>query len=225
MFKAIPKVLTANLPNAGTLAFPNAAGDLDVLRFTANQHIWINKTQDKRYTAPGDFTVVMDGSGDVTVTWANATQQNIGDNIIFALAYLDALTGAASGTGGAGDASEATLSSIDDTLTAMAADQSPSGTFPGPYDRTVVGESDNGDVGAAGTVIDYIVVRPLNTSPGAVTLTNNAVPEVIFVGGADSVGSVVPFPVLVAMTAVGGAINVACGADVEAVVLSREPVA
>ena len=53
-----------------------------------------------------------------------------------------------------------------------------------------------GGTGSIGDQIDFLLVIPASTSPGAVSITNGAgSPMTIFAGGATSVGSLAPFPV------------------------------
>jgi hypothetical protein len=77
---------------------------------------------------------------------------------------------------------------------------------------TVLGAS-----GAAGDVLDCLLIIPATTSPGAVQIKDGAGAAVtVFTGGADSVSNLVPFPVPLGLAATGAGWSVIAGADVSA---------
>lgn len=75
-------------------------------------------------------------------------------------------------------------------------------------------------LGGSGAVGDYlagVLVVPATTSPGAVTILDNATSITIFTGGASSVSNLVPFMIPLGMKSVNGPWKVTTGANVSAV--------
>ncbi|MDQ3023820.1 MAG: hypothetical protein M3R04_05465 [bacterium] len=71
-----------------------------------------------------------------------------------------------------------------------------------------------GATGALGDYLNGLLLIPVTTSPGAVTLIDNATSYSIFVGGASSVSNLVPFYVPVMAKSVSGAWKVTTGANI-----------
>lgn len=75
-------------------------------------------------------------------------------------------------------------------------------------------------IGATGATGDYIaglLVIPATTSPGLVTLLDNAISIPVFVGGASSVSNLVPFFIPLGLKSVSGAWKVTTGANVSVI--------
>lgn len=74
-----------------------------------------------------------------------------------------------------------------------------------------------GATGATGDYISGLLVIPATTSPGVVTLLDNATSIPVFVGGATSVSNLVPFFIPLGMKSVSGAWKVTTGANVSVI--------
>lgn len=75
-------------------------------------------------------------------------------------------------------------------------------------------------LGGSGTTGDYLgglLVIPASTSPGAVTILDNATAIPVFVGGATSVSNLVPFFVPIQARSVSGPWKVTTGASVSVI--------
>ena len=76
-----------------------------------------------------------------------------------------------------------------------------------------------GATGGAGDYIEGILVTPETTTPGVVTLLDGDVSIPLFVGGASSVGSLIPFFIPLGMVSATGAWKLTTGANVSCVVI------
>lgn len=107
-----------------------------------------------------------------------------------------------------------TLASDDPAVTALQ-------TFSQAVEYETVAASQTAQVlGAAGATGDYlagILIIPATTSPGQVLLLDNATSITIFVGGATSVPSLIPFFVPLGMKSVSGAWKVTTGTNVSCI--------
>lgn len=74
-----------------------------------------------------------------------------------------------------------------------------------------------GATGATGDFISGILVIPATTSPGVVTLLDNATSIPVFVGGASSVSNLVPFFIPLGIKSVSGAWKITTGANVSCI--------
>jgi hypothetical protein len=74
-----------------------------------------------------------------------------------------------------------------------------------------------GATGATGDYISGILVIPATTTPGVVTLLDNATSIPVFVGGASSVSNLVPFFISLGMISVSGAWKITTGANVSCI--------
>lgn len=74
-----------------------------------------------------------------------------------------------------------------------------------------------GATGAIGDRITGLLVVPATTSPGAVTLLDNATSITVFTGGATSVADLKPFWIPLGMKSVSGAWKVTTGANVSVI--------
>lgn len=74
-----------------------------------------------------------------------------------------------------------------------------------------------GATGAVGDFIAGILVIPATTSPGVVTLLDNATSIPVFVGGASSVSDLKPFMIPLGLKSVSGAWKITTGAAVSAI--------
>ena len=86
------------------------------------------------------------------------------------------------------------------------------------YDYETVAASQTGQVfggaGAQGDYLSHLLVIPETTSPGAVTIIDNATSIIVFVGGASSVSNLVPFVIPVEARSASGAWSITTGANV-----------
>ena len=74
-----------------------------------------------------------------------------------------------------------------------------------------------GATGAAGDVINGILVIPATTSPGNVLLLDGATSITVFTGGATSVADLKPFFIELGLTSVSGAWKITTGAAVSCI--------
>jgi hypothetical protein len=74
-----------------------------------------------------------------------------------------------------------------------------------------------GATGAVGDDLDGLLVIPATTSPGAVTILDNAISINVFAGGTDSVSNLVPFFIPLGLKSVSGAWKVTTGANVSVI--------
>ena len=74
-----------------------------------------------------------------------------------------------------------------------------------------------GATGGSGDYIAGVLVVPATTSPGAVTLLDNATSITIFTGGASSVSNLVPFYIALGANSVSGAWKLTTGANVSCI--------
>lgn len=74
-----------------------------------------------------------------------------------------------------------------------------------------------GATGATGDYLSHIVIIPATTSPGVVTVLDNATTIVAFPGGASSVSSLAPITVPIMAVSVTGAWKITTGANVSVV--------
>lgn len=78
-----------------------------------------------------------------------------------------------------------------------------------------------GATGATGDYLSHCVVTPGTTSPGVVTILDNATAIVSFAGGASSTSNLVPFAVPIGAVSVSGAWKITTGANVTVVCVGR----
>lgn len=74
-----------------------------------------------------------------------------------------------------------------------------------------------GATGATGDWLEGLLVTPATTSPGVVTLLDNATTIFSFVGGASSVSNLIPFYIPVRLKSVSGAWKITTGANIQVV--------
>lgn len=74
-----------------------------------------------------------------------------------------------------------------------------------------------GATGATGDYIEGILVIPGTTTPGVITLLDNATSIPLFVGGAGSVSNLVPFYIPLGLKSVSGAWKITTGANVSCI--------
>lgn len=113
------------------------------------------------------------------------------------------LTGVASGNGGAATGARVTIADI--------------GT--GEYETVAASQTSQvlGATGAAGDYLLQVVCTPGTTSPGVVTVLDNATALVSFPGGASSVSNLLPFTIPVNAYSTSGAWKLTTGANVTCV--------
>ena len=78
-----------------------------------------------------------------------------------------------------------------------------------------------GTTGGLGDYLSGVLVIPATTSPGLVTLLDNAISIPLFVGGATSVSNLVPFFIPVDARSVSGAWKLTTGANVSAIGIGK----
>lgn len=109
------------------------------------------------------------------------------------------------------DAAETSLTNIRDAV---------AGLLGKEYETVDPGQTDQvlGAAGAAGDFLSGLLITPLGTSPGAVTIKDGIRPAItIFAGGTDSVATLIPFPAPLGMKSISGAWKVTTGANVSVV--------
>lgn len=79
-----------------------------------------------------------------------------------------------------------------------------------------------GTTGAAGNILEGLLVVPATTSPGAVSIKDGSGSSItVFAGGASSVGNLVPFFVPLGARSTSGAWKVTTGADVSVLAVGK----
>lgn len=99
-----------------------------------------------------------------------------------------------------------------------------SSQVPGSAYETVAASQTAQVLGSTGAIGDYItglLITPANTSPGLVTLLDNATTMFSFVGGASSLTELKPFFIPLGMLSVSGAWKVTTGANVQVTAIGR----
>ncbi|KPL68047.1 hypothetical protein SZ64_07890 [Erythrobacter sp. SG61-1L] len=76
--------------------------------------------------------------------------------------------------------------------------------------------------GASGDTLSHLLITPLNTSPGPVSIKDgDGAAITVFAGGANSLGQLVPFPVSLGGKSASGPWKITTGANVQAVAFGR----
>lgn len=78
-----------------------------------------------------------------------------------------------------------------------------------------------GATGATGDFLSHCVATPGSTSPGVVTILDNATAVVSFAGGSSSVSNLVPFTIPIGAVSVSGAWKITTGANITVVCVGR----
>lgn len=78
-----------------------------------------------------------------------------------------------------------------------------------------------GGTGATGDYISHLVIIPATTSPGAVTLLDNATSIPVFVGGTSSITNLIPFAIPLGLKSVSGALKITTGTNVSVVAVGK----
>lgn len=122
----------------------------------------------------------------------------------------------------AGDSVSGSGNVVDQTDAAWHSPRGPLETTDGDDEYETVAASQTAQVlgatGGAGDYIKGILVVPATTSPGAITLLDNATSITVFAGGATSVVDLKPFYIPLGHTSVSGAWKLTTGANVSALV-------
>jgi hypothetical protein len=168
--------------------------------------------------------LVVDGSGVTqpvsgTVT-ANlsATDNTVLDNIEAGIDELKVLVGEVQAT----PTANTVLDRLKDIETAVVAATVANTVAlePQGYETVAASQADQalGATGATGDYLAHVMIVPATTSPGAVSIKDGAGSAItIFTGGADSVGSLVPFSVPINAVSGAGAWSITTGASVSAI--------
>ncbi len=98
-----------------------------------------------------------------------------------------------------------------------------SNLLAGKYETVAASQSTQtiGATGAAGDYLSHVVVSPVTTSPGVVTILDNATPVVSFAGGSSSLSNLMPFIIPVGIVSVSGAWKITTGADISCVAVGN----
>ena len=78
-----------------------------------------------------------------------------------------------------------------------------------------------GTTGATGDYLAGLLVVPATTSPGLVTVLDNATSIPVFVGGASSVSNLVPFFIPLGVVSVSGAWKLTTGSNVSVIAVGN----
>lgn len=78
-----------------------------------------------------------------------------------------------------------------------------------------------GASGRSGDYIAAILVVPATTSPGAISILDNATSITVFTGGTASVSNLVPFVIPLGVKSVSGPWKVTTGANVSCIAIGR----
>ncbi|MES2904146.1 MAG: hypothetical protein V4696_08180 [Pseudomonadota bacterium] len=141
-------------------------------------------------------------------------------------ATLTAIDGRVDGLETLITASNALLTTIDASLNDIEAAAEDTTTAspvkPGAREHETVAASQTdqmlGASGAAGDVLDGLLVIPATTSPGAVSIEYGSTNITVFAGGTDSVGDLRPFWIeLGSIASVGGGWEITTGANVSVI--------
>ena len=87
------------------------------------------------------------------------------------------------------------------------------------YETVAASQTDQalGATGAAGDLINGILVIPATTAAGAITLKDDTAAIVVFTGGTGSVSNLVPFFIPLGIRSINGAWKVTTGANVSCI--------
>ncbi len=87
------------------------------------------------------------------------------------------------------------------------------------YETVATGQTAQvlGATGAAGDYLDHVVCFPTSTTPGVVTILDNATTWGSFPGGVSSISTLHPFTIDVRATSVSGAWKITTGANISCV--------
>lgn len=171
MFLPHNQTLLTNLATAGTLVLKKADGspqDFDEYRMSPFAHVLM--VDDVRYTAPTDFTLASDGTGDITLTWLNVTTLVTGKVLRIGVAYIDLIVAGSTGAAGGGGSTDMTatnalLTQIKDGL----ASTIPSATFGAMKWSDITFTADTGALAAGEVIADTQLqadVFPVSDQPG-----------------------------------------------------------
>lgn len=78
-----------------------------------------------------------------------------------------------------------------------------------------------GTTGAVGDTLSHLLIIPASTSPGAVSILDDATSITVFTGGASSVTTLIPFVVPLNMISVSGAWKITTGAAVSVIAVGK----
>ena len=78
-----------------------------------------------------------------------------------------------------------------------------------------------GATGASGDLLVGVLLVPADTSPGAVTVTDNVTTFTVFTGGATSLADLKPFRVDLGLFSTGGGWKLTTGASISAVAIGK----
>jgi hypothetical protein len=137
------------------------------------------------------------------------------------LAYIDGIESKL-------DTVNTNLTLVNDKLATMATNEATTTTAftnitVGEYETVAASQTAQvlGTTGAAGNYLDRVVIIPATTSPGVVTLLDNATSIPLFVGGASSISDLTPRVVSLGMTSVSGAWKISTGANVSVIAVGN----
>lgn len=146
-------------------------------------------------------------ASDTASSGLNGRLQRIAQRLTSLIALLPASLGAK-----AGSASLSVVPASDAVTTVRTAGRN--------HETVAASQTDQmlGATGAAGDVLDGLLVVPATTSPGAVSIEYGSTNIAVFAGGADSVSNLVPFWIeLGGIASVGGGWEITTGANVSVI--------
>jgi len=87
------------------------------------------------------------------------------------------------------------------------------------YETVAASQTDQvlGATGGTGDDLDFLLVVPATTSPGAISIKDGSTSISVFAGGSSSVSNLVPFPIPINLRSVNGAWKVTTGANVSVI--------
>lgn len=91
------------------------------------------------------------------------------------------------------------------------------------YETVAASQTDQilGTSGAVGDYLDGLLVIPATTSPGGISIEDGSTNTPVFVGGASSVPSLIPFFIPLGINSVSGGWEVTTGANVSVIAFGR----
>lgn len=158
------------------------------------------------FAALGALAETAPGS-DTASAGINGRLQRIAQRLTSLIALLPSSLGAKTG------ANSLSVVPASDAVHVVRAQGRDHETIPASQTDQMLGAS-----GAAGDVLDGLLIVPATTSPGQVSIEYGSTNIVVFQGGADSVSNLVPFwAELGGIASVGGGWEISTGANVSAI--------
>lgn len=181
--------------------------------------------------ADGSVALLSVGAGDVDTGTPRFTLAD-DDPAVAQLSTVASNTGAAAGTlteiAGYLDEVQPTLESVDTgigDLVLLAQDTAPVAVklSQGSYEYVAASQTDQmcGSTGAAGDYLAGLLIVPVTTSPGEVSIEDGSTNMIVFTGGASSVTNLVPFFVPLGIFSLTGGWEITTGSNVKALAVGQ----